>query len=464
MSACSYSRKIFFVFSIILFVGTCSKELKASILCPNDSLDELKKLSESLPKVIGLTTVQNIPEFCRVNGFRDLENNINSSNVHDPKNNPWTGNFVAAQDRREAIYHENVTAATISNVQNSVPFTQGQIDSCTSEMEANFKNAVIDADVDKRINRLSATLFCGELTYKHILACAKSMQSTVNLAMPRSDQNLTGVWLEIFKDPNYLKVLKKVALQNHSLIIRNETPKNRLFDDLIEAFNSEIHDKKKATDYTFRLLGALSSNGNNSDSILPCTVPKGFRDAIRMLNLGSVALDRRSAQKGFLYTYPQQVDSLCDYGKNYHFWMSAFLAREAAKESGDISGAAAAVFSLDKGYQFIKSGGGREPSRPFKEGTFSDYNNNIRLDLTQAAAGAWFGARSIQPDSPVINRNTFESGMREVFGGAVLMPKDPNFEFPTEDGPVRMGLTYLKWRKILNPDAAFKYFENSVSK
>jgi hypothetical protein len=182
-----------------------------------------------------------------------------------------------------------------------------------------------------------------------------------------------------------------------------------------------------------------------------------------MLTLSSVALDRRTAKKGFLYTYPKEVNSLCDYGKNYHFWMTAFLARQAAKETSDATAAAVAAFTLDKAYQFIKVGHGRDPAKPFREDTFSNYSNNIRLDLAQAAAGAWFGATSVNSNPIQLSQEQYETGLKKSFAGSEVIAADPNFKFPSINSPVSLVSTYLKWTKTINPDAAFRYFENQVN-
>lgn len=478
----SSSIKIYsgFLTLLIMLASSCYADVDG-IKCNSsknslDSLAQLEKLSNSLPKILELSSLNDISSFCRINGFRDsLEADQSIFGTREDKSvaDPWVGNFIAALDQREWIYTDWVIQSrrafgrgplgeNLKLAQSAVPLTQTQIDSCQKEL-SDLKEKPLQQGTDIKATLLQASYLCKDVTILHAVSCASNMQSMVEKVKPRDNYNLIDTWFDVLKDPIYIKVIKKIALQNHELIINQKIPNTRFFDDLKNAFDLELKDQKKAEDYTFKLLGVLSSNGNASYSFVPCDVPVNIKFVIQMLSLGSAVLDRRTAQNGFIYTYPKEVDSICDYGKNYHFWMTAFLAREAAKESGDVKAAAAAAFTLDKGYQFMKEGVGRDRTRAFKEEVYSNYINNMRLDMTQSAAGAWYGATSVNPKDNKLSRLKYETGMREMFYGAQSLPADPQFVFPDTSNPLKVLSVYSTWKKILNPDAAYKYFETEMN-
>jgi hypothetical protein len=228
----------------------------------------------------------------------------------------------------------------------------------------------------------------------------------------------------------------------------------------------EPKDPKKALEYTWSLMGVIATGGSSAGNVFMAlcgtSKPLSMQQSFEVIARGSLVVDRMTAKNGFLYTYPKEVNSLCDYGKNYHFWMTAYLAREAMKETHDKIASAAAAFSLNKGYQFAKDGYGRDPSKPFKEDAFTNYNNNVRLDLAQASAGAWFGAMSMLGESKIMNRDKFENGIRQIFEGSQAIELNSNFQFPSRDDNFKMLDAYSKWKTVINPDAAFVFFQKEI--
>jgi hypothetical protein len=474
------TRRVVSTFLFIAAIIALSRTVQGGQLnvpCPHssadDSLASLQQLSSSLPPVLTPTQFGDVSDFCRVNGLRDYEG-FGSLNDRDVRLAPWMGGFIAASDQREEIWKryssnqidgqynpKDEPLLTAGKIQAAEPLSQNQIAQCDKEIERK-KNTPIQQGDEAKAALTQGAFLCKDVTFMDMLGCAKSLQDNLALVQPHGDTNLIDVWKEVLKDPIYIRVMKKVALRNLALIENRKIPESHFFDDLKDAFFTELHDKNKATDHTFNLLGVLASNGVNSDSFIPCKVSIEIRSTILALNLGSMVLDRRTAEKGFLYSYPKEVNSLCDYGKNYHFWMAAFLARYGAKKTGNVTASAAAAYTMDKGYQFMKEGIGRDRTKAFTENAFSNYNNNMRLDLTQSAAGAWYGATSVNANAIQISRKEFELGLKKLFEGSKMLPRDPDFFFPSPTEPRKMIGTYSKWKQIINPDAAYKYFETLI--
>lgn len=446
--------------------------------CPDggpEQFSELQKLSDSLSQILGPSALGDVPEFCRVNGFRDA---LPSRAVSLGKKEvgaltgDWTDGFIASEDQREATYknanggHDKLCPtcpSSIEEVQGATPLDAKMLAACNLEIDAIKKSPVQQGD-QVQVGVFQGIYLCKDVTLIHAPGCAKSLSTLADLTKAHHDMNLLDVWQQVLSDPVYIKVMKDVTLRNDKLIRQRTVPESRLFDDLEQGFFAALHDREKAIDYTFNLLGVLASNGTNTAVFMPCReiIPNGYQKTLEMLGYGIAVLDRFTAQKGFLYSYPKEVNSLCDYGKNYHFWMTAFLARYTAKQSGDVTAAAAAAFTLNKGYQFAKVGGGRDPTAAFKENTFSNYNNNMRLDLSQAAAGAWFGATSVLTGPKSLSRDQFDTGLRKNFEGAQITDRDPNFVFPSSSNLPALLSVYSRWKATVNPDAAYDYYEQQL--
>lgn len=72
-------------------------------------------------------------------------------------------------------------------------------------------------------------------------------------------------------------------------------------------------------------------------------------------------LDYLGRARGHIYSFPKNIKTSCDYGKPYHFWMTAFLAYRLTKENGNVPAAAAAAYISQIGYQMKSTTAGRDP-------------------------------------------------------------------------------------------------------
>lgn len=424
----------------------------------------LNALSLSLPAAMKPGGGLRVSEFCRINGLRDALESWHETNKDWLAPDPWTGTLIPTLQARSEVYQTYADPKSIAELSMARNLTVAEAQSCTKRIETLKQGEMDQADI-ARATALQSAFFCKDVTFLHLNQCARLVPKLMDLVRPHGDMNLFDAWQIALTNPAYLKVIVKVANANARLIEKKEAPSSRLFDDLLTAFTTELRSKVQALDATFHLLGILSSNGNNSYRFIPCEIQakaSGFENALKVLGLSSTLLDRLAAPKGFLYTSPKEVDSLCDYGKSYHFWMAAYLAREGTKLTGDAVASAAAAFTLNKGYQFMKVDNGRDPRKAFVENTFSNYNNNMRLDMTQAAAGAWFGAQSVRAVRPMLTQAQFNEALLRMFEGAKETPRDPNFEFPASTDIKKLLTTYSVWKKTMNPDAAFESIEKIV--
>lgn len=110
----------------------------------------------------------------------------------------------------------------------------------------------------------------------------------------------------------------------------------------------------------------------------------------------------------------------------------------------------------------MKTSDGRDPRNAFTQDVFSDYNNNMRLDMVQAAAGAWYGATSLQQRRKILTEQDYNEGLLRMFNGSEQTPRDPYFVMPTVKNPADLISAFSLWKKTMNPDAAYLYFESKL--
>jgi hypothetical protein len=115
-----------------------------------------------------------------------------------------------------------------------------------------------------------------------------------------------------------------------------------------------------------------------------------------VISSGAVLLDSLKQSAGLpLYSFPKEVKTSCDNGKNYHFWVPAYMTRDAhikahmSKDSSQWSS-----FIPEVGYQMLSRSQGRDPVGNISSAFNSLSNQKNRLDLAFAAMGTEFARGS----------------------------------------------------------------------
>jgi hypothetical protein len=320
-----------------------------------------------------------------------------------------------------------------------------------------------------------AGYLCSDLTLLDVFACSRGVKKLAQYAqaygLEEGAMNMLPLWKEVISDPIYMSVFKKVSVKIVGNLKAGAIPATTLFQDLVGEFSLATGDPREAEDRAWNTMALIASGGGNVNN-RPLAIHlwgspnkedlkrSELADLFWVLSNGAMALDQVTVQRGFLYSFPGAVNNLCDYGKNYHFWMTAYFAHYLRSDGAKPGVAAAAAYTLEKGYQFIKLGAGRDPTKPFNQPLFSNYNNNIRLDLSLAAAGAWYGAVSAQAPTKSLSRSQVEQGIKLSFDGSKARAGGPavtESEFRELQATKLLGL-YSEWKSIINPDAAYKYF------
>ncbi len=309
----------------------------------------------------------------------------------------------------------------------------------------------------------SLTLLCATYSLKLQKPCAAAMEKTVERMQPvRSagfDWTLSGKVHDVLTDSKYVDGAVRAAekILGH-VENKNPTP-THLFEDVKESYREAGMSEADAENATWEILAVISTRGANIGGALAKFKLDPPRDrlprALHVIAAGAAVLDHRTLSSGHPYSYPKEVTTHCNYAKSYHFWMTAYLAREAALEQknpqiGEIVG-----WLFNQGYQARSQTVGRDPLRFFSEEVFSTYNNSVRIDLGFSSAGARFGAATTNGTVGTYDIDRAITAMIEDAKPESLLTRDEANALWTQKGP----LAYLRWKRIIAPDSAFRSYE-----
>lgn len=200
---------------------------------------------------------------------------------------------------------------------------------------------------------------------------------------------------EIVTDPKYQAGLRAAAI---SVLKRTQSkPKAgaHLFGDVESAFRKSGLSEKDAADAAWKTIAVISTGGPAIMNRL-AKINLNAAQIPGAVSLSAIAsalpmLDAAGKKSGHLYSYPPNVKTNCDNGKPYHFWMSAYQARQQALSGIEPRVAAQASFLTALGYRLTDP----EILRLMpKNNSYSPMMNVMRADFAYAAAGASFGAAS----------------------------------------------------------------------
>lgn len=268
------------------------------------------------------------------------------------------------------------------------------------------------------------------------------------------------LWKKIYSTKKYDEGLRLAALQVAERMLGDLQENDNIFDDLLVAFHRSGMSSVEAIDATWTVLGVIANGGQNT---LSRTVllewPSQKSQALGYIANSMTAIDLKKRQKNLsLYSFPLGIETNCDTGKPYHFWMSAYLARNLVKDEKIESNVAiAAVYISQKMYQVqrgalnaqIKSKGAI-----FTRPPYDPSHQIIRTDLAFAAAGAVFGA---------LSDNTLGSKKINVDSAIVKLLEDSSVRKPLDKAAAEkmtFGERYSEFEKIFSPESALKNIIN----
>ena len=299
---------------------------------------------------------------------------------------------------------------------------------------------------------------CMNYTLTHYKSCVKGLGKISKDLAPRGSIMAVPLLNKVLNDPSYNNGAAKAALK---ILARVETKSltGNVFDDIFDSYKEAGMNEKDANEHAWNLIAVWSTRGANI-SILNDFATTDNLHTLKALSIISGAapyLDQLRIDNGINpYSLPPEVKSTCTYGKVYHFWMSAYLAREIGNETGDPVGGMYAAYLAEMGYQMKSQTLGRDPNRAFVTETYSTANNKIRIDLAHGSAGAVYGMKAASGkkiDSMSIDTAIFNL-VKDAEKKPVLTEAEANEEWNDYSG---VG-GYLRWKEIFAPDSALKTY------
>jgi hypothetical protein len=263
---------------------------------------------------------------------------------------------------------------------------------------------------------------------------------------------------KVLQDPRVIEPMLSAALTVLNRMEGKLPSSGSIFDDILSAFKKHGFNDADAYDLTWDVMGLVTASGTSTAGKLEkfkCSpLANTIKVATAVLMGGAMVLDARMAGSGHLYSFPSNVKTNCRSGKPYHFWQTAFFAREMAKKEGNAEGAANAAWIVEKGYQQYSETTGRDPKRAFMVPTFDSANNKIRVDLAFAATGASFGASSVTANHKALD---LDGALTEMVKSAKVLPTLTESEAASfNQNMVRMAEGAFRWDRIFNGEAGFK--------
>lgn len=292
--------------------------------------------------------------------------------------------------------------------------------------------------------------------------CPEAFLSVVKIMSPRiapvgAVVSLPDKLQGIVTDPGSVDLLIKIALVVSQRLHDAESGRHEgnLFDD-IEAETFRLAARTSAAnDLAWEYLGMYSTRGAAMDVLAPFFEKENgpLFAAYYVISAGLSLLDGYRWKAGLTpYSLPPRVTTQCNYGKPYHFWMAAYLARELRKAGKRKSTSLVATHLAGMLYSFSANSWGRDPLAPFLEPFDSIANQGTRIDLAWNDAGAWYGAQGLLRKGPPLS---ITQGIAEHLAESHAITT--NFDGLTYEGiadKLHSDLyRFYLWRQLFAPDA-----------
>lgn len=462
---------------LISIVFGAPKVIAASTCETRDQFNDLKAGMEHLTAA---AIIENIPRFCRSHAFyshqengigaeRDYLNELTESKEKFYKNftpnNPWAAGMVPVLESRKksilALLPDRLNIEPdINNLKSILAESTSSMSSSQAENVKKslneMRNPTVKNSERSKYNEFVLAGGCATTSLRSMNTCSKIVAKNLGGTNVLLGQIEFPEFEDIFLDKRYEVALRAVGVKIIDQIKTGNIPKTNLFDDLKSEFKKSSKSPTEADDMAWLVMGFLSRRGANADdSATGLGYPKNhaMTAALYAISMGSLVLDSQSNDNGHMYSFPSQVQNSCDMGKPYHFWMSAYIARKAMKDTGDPVASSAAAFTMQKGYEFLSNTFGRSPAKPFYLEPFDPYINVIRADLAYGGTGAWFGVLSAQGKAADAQLS-IDDGIRETFLNSKMIARVTKEEAKSnviDPGPI----TFYKWSTLISPNSAY---------
>jgi hypothetical protein len=286
--------------------------------------------------------------------------------------------------------------------------------------------------------------------------CVEALKKAIDMMTPIEDVSLFPLIKEVIADPVYGEAAMTLAKTIETKIVAGKVPSGNLLDDTVAAFEAHRISHDDAVERAFKLLAMYSTNGPNTSSFLERFISEANRKlyyGLGVVGTGIPLLTWRSQASGHAYAFPPSVHATCQNGKPYHFWLAAYLARETGRAMKNSAAGRQAAYLGEVGYQMKATTASRDPNRAFMNKMFEPGNNKIRMDLAWGAAGAAFGASTLDKDDGTTY--DVDASLKEILESGFVFPavsKDEAEKLWSGSG----AKGFARWSVMFRPKLALK--------
>jgi hypothetical protein len=238
---------------------------------------------------------------------------------------------------------------------------------------------------------------CGIQCYKAIEALNGETQIRYSVGSQGYGLTLLPrvVW-ELASNKRYQRALRRtVALLGSKLksinLNSSQIDLGNFFDDLISSGENEGMTFREAQEFAWNSVAIYGANAEDIFVIFDDIGPTNANNFSTLISFAAYAQSlTKSAHEYFL---PKNVQTTCALGKEYHFWLAAYLTHVLLERGFSMADTSKAVYAYSSLYEFAAPTNGREDA--FSEFAYgfprSGYIQSVRLDLAYTAAGILFG-------------------------------------------------------------------------
>ncbi len=303
-----------------------------------------------------------------------------------------------------------------------------------------------------------APAFCS----RHLSSgCSRAIIEMIDLMKPKVGSSNASISMlpiveEVLTNPIYAQAAAALALEidlKVDNLNKGQSIQSDLFTDLFQNFLKITNNHEQATNYTWNLLAFYSTRGASFDITayeLFNAENSSLGVAMYLISAGMSLLDHATVSN-YNYSYPRTVRSNCEYGKPYHFWMTAYLSHKFKSHGYNGRATMLASYFLSMFYEFgsVTWGRNENPNRAFISPLYAPSNNSVRLNLAINGLGSKFGSSS--------DHSTQLFSIERDFSILLDSARPLSFDQKQDlDEKLKNPLTrYLYWNQIFAPEVNF---------
>lgn len=423
----------------------------------------------------GSASTSQIRDFCDASNYAAVRDLLNEERERDGKSrvrvesvmngtdDPWILSFFPRRRWRLASFQSDFylgrSIDQVRQILNS-SWTLSESDERALKKSRQQRGAVIGNLVNNRVFR---RLACNQIA-PTASQCQRGLGRIANITKQKGGVILFSEIKSVMLDESYYEGVRLYALKVFDWVMGNSTPPSNAhyFTDLIAAFEEAGVPRAEAIQKAWEITGVLAARGPNfgkyADAYGGQDVAMNIKVGLDTIAKALPFLDMKTRGQGRLYSMPSRVSSTCDNGKSYHFWMSAYLTQRLIEEGIDFESASAAVYTAQRGYQFISTTGSRNPPRALYTPTFDGFNNIMRADLTYSIAGAHYAGMVYgRRPNEVLNYNeALHTTLRAAADIGDYSVEQAESMYRATSLPTTLGI----WEQRFSSQAPYDYFKS----